>query len=306
MVRVAVAGGTGGLGRTIVEALEEDGTHDVVVLTRKTGHPPNAETNSSPSTTAVIPTDYTNPESIAQTLNEHNIHTVISTIVIKSEEQRDAQLNLIRGSALSSSVKRFTPSEFGTPRKPFNDTSSASSAPTPSPTDYKSQAVAELEATHLEYTLFSHGIFMDYQGMPRIQSHLTPWVFAIDLAHKVAGIPGSGDVACVYTYSRDVARFVAAAAGLPDGAWKKQSVMVGQRQTLNQVLRTAESILGAFDAFYESVSKEVFQRRFAGFGMAMEQGAFDFEMPSDGVLLNDLFPHIRPKTMREVIEEGWA
>ena len=35
MVRVAVAGGTGGLGRTVVEAIIASKKHDVFVLSRK-------------------------------------------------------------------------------------------------------------------------------------------------------------------------------------------------------------------------------------------------------------------------------
>ena len=35
MVIVAVAGGTGNVGRTIVDALEKSQKHDVIVLTRK-------------------------------------------------------------------------------------------------------------------------------------------------------------------------------------------------------------------------------------------------------------------------------
>jgi hypothetical protein len=35
MVKVAVAGGTGGLGRTIVDALEASSEHDYIILSRK-------------------------------------------------------------------------------------------------------------------------------------------------------------------------------------------------------------------------------------------------------------------------------
>jgi uncharacterized protein YbjT (DUF2867 family) len=35
MVVVAVIGGTGNVGKTIVDALRDDGKHEVVVLTRK-------------------------------------------------------------------------------------------------------------------------------------------------------------------------------------------------------------------------------------------------------------------------------
>lgn len=195
------------------------------------------------------------------------------------------------------------------------------------PTSYKDTAIAELEKSRLEYTLFSHGVFMDYYGMPKFQSYLTPWVFAIDIAHKVAGIPGSGNVSAVYTYSGDVAKFVVAAIGLPDGTWHKHSTMIGDRRTLNEVLGTVESVRGSFKVQYDSMqklqqgqitelpshvrlysqtAKESLQQRFAGFGIEMEAGAFDFSVPENGVLLNDLFPDIIVKSVEDIITEGWA
>lgn len=238
--------------------------------------------------------------------------------MIKTPEQRDAQLNLIRAAAKSSFVKRFTPSEFGPPRKDAGGDASG---------DLKSSAVAELQSSGLEYTLFSHGLFMDYYGLPRIKSYMSPWVFAIDIANKIAGIPGSGDGQAIYTYSGDVARFVVATLSLPPGTWKKHSVMMGERRSLNEVLRIAESIRGPFTVQYDSMedllngkitelpphvaayklsSKEAFQKRFAGFGMAMEAGAFDFDVPDNGMLLNLVFPDIVPKTVEDVIRDGWA
>ncbi|UKZ76905.1 hypothetical protein TrVFT333_004620 [Trichoderma virens FT-333] len=311
MVKVAVAGGTGGLGRTIVEALTNS-DHETVVLTREQ----NLQSTTIAGATLVA-IDYTNVEAIVRTLNDHQIHTVISTIVIKGLEQSEAQINLIRAADAAPSVKRFTPSEFGTP-----DLKRAAV-----PTGYKDAAIAELEKSHLEYTLFSHGVFMDYYGMPKIQSYLMPWVFAIDIAHKVAGIPGSGNVPAVYTYSGDVAKFVVAAIGLPDGTWHKHSTMVGDRRTLNEVLGTAESIRGSFKVQYDTMqklqqgqitelpshvrlysqtAKESLQQRFAGFGIGMEAEAFDFSVPANGVSLNDLFPDIPVKSVEDIITEGWA
>lgn len=91
--------------------------------------------------------------------------------------------------------------------------------------------------------------------MPKFQSYLTPWVFAIDIAHKVAGIPGSGNVSAIYTYSGDVAKFVVAAIGLPDGIWHKHSTMIGDRRTLNEVLGIAEPIRGSFKVQYDTMQK---------------------------------------------------
>jgi hypothetical protein len=261
--------------------------------------------------------DYSDVDALAQALDKHQVHTVVSVLLIKTPEQRDAQLNLIRAAARTSSVKRFTPSEFGPPRKDEGGDPSI---------DLKVTAVTELENSSLEYTLFSHGLFMDYYGLPRIKSYMSPWVFAVDMANRVAGIPGSGDGKAVYTYSGDVARFVVATLGLPPGSWRKHSIMIGDRQSLNQVLRIAESVRGKFNVQYDSMeyllggkiteltphiaayefsSKEAFQKRFAEFGMAMEAGAFDFHAPENGMLLNETFPNIVPKSVEDVVREGW-
>ncbi|PNP42375.1 hypothetical protein THARTR1_11190 [Trichoderma harzianum] len=110
MVKVAVAGGTGGLGRTIVEALANS-DHETIVLTRE-----HVIRDATIAGVALVAIDYTNVEAIVRTLNDHQIHTVISSIVIKGLEQSEAQVNLIRAAEAAPSVKRFTPSEFGTPR----------------------------------------------------------------------------------------------------------------------------------------------------------------------------------------------
>lgn len=57
--------------------------------------------------------DYDSPQSIAQTLAANDIHTIISTMAIISEEHSNAQLNLIDAAIQSKTVKRFAPSHFG-------------------------------------------------------------------------------------------------------------------------------------------------------------------------------------------------
>lgn len=265
----------------------------------------------------MVHVNYTDVDDIAKALDEHQVHTIISVILVKTPEQRDAQINLIRAAAKTPSVKRFTPSEFGTPREENGQDSGH---------DLKASAVQELELSGLEFTLFSHGVFMDYYGLPQIKSNMTPWVFAIDIANRVAGIPGTGDAKAVYTYSGDVAKFIVAALGMPTGSWRRHSVMVGDRRSLNEVLRVAESIRGNFEVTYDSgedllsgkitelpshvaayqqSSKEDFQKRFAGFGLAMEGGIFDIGVPKNGLLLNEVFPHILPKSVEDVVKEGW-
>jgi len=83
---------------------------------------------------------------------------------------------------------------------------------------------------------------MDYFGLPKVKSYLTPVVLVVDIQHKVAGIPGSGNTPVVFTTTRDVASFVVASLGLEK--WSERSIMVGDRKTLNEVLAIAEKATG--------------------------------------------------------------
>lgn len=100
---VAIVGGTGSLGRTMVEVLRTDPKHKVVVLARK----------ASDSVTGVIPTDYTNVETTAATLRENGVDTVVCAINVGDASSSEAQVNMIRAAASSGTVKRFIVSEWG-------------------------------------------------------------------------------------------------------------------------------------------------------------------------------------------------
>ncbi|OBS22681.1 hypothetical protein FPOA_09013 [Fusarium poae] len=101
MGRVAVAGGSSGLGRTMVEALEAVKTHDYVVFSRKAT---NEETRA---------VDYSSVDTLVSQLEAEKIDTVISCLPIDSDESGKAQLNLIEAANQSKYTKRFIPSEFG-------------------------------------------------------------------------------------------------------------------------------------------------------------------------------------------------
>ena len=66
MGKVAVAGGSSGLGRTMVDALRAAKTHDFIVLSR---------TATTPDTRAV---SYTDTEALVRLLESEQINTVIS------------------------------------------------------------------------------------------------------------------------------------------------------------------------------------------------------------------------------------
>ena len=73
MVKVAVAGGTGGIGLHIVEGIVETGEHEVIVLSRKADVPYLASLGVTVRTVS-----YDDPASLASALA--GVHTVISTL----------------------------------------------------------------------------------------------------------------------------------------------------------------------------------------------------------------------------------
>lgn len=52
-------------------------------------------------------------DELADTLREQQVHTVISTINIVSDETSGAQLSLIKAAIKSGVTRRFVPSEYG-------------------------------------------------------------------------------------------------------------------------------------------------------------------------------------------------
>jgi hypothetical protein len=102
--------------------------------------------------------------------------------------------------------------------------------------------ISALEKTSLEWTAVHNGLFLDYFAMPYIKTHLSPNVIAIDVAHEVAAIPGTGDVPVTFTHTYDVAKFVIASLDLP--TWSRESRIVGETLTWNQFTDLAEATLG--------------------------------------------------------------
>jgi len=106
MVVVAVAGGVGNVGRTIVEVLSESTEHEVAILARKM---PEEKTSAAP----VYVVDYSDSQGVAEILARQNVHTVISTISVTNEAASAAEVNLIKAAAKSSTTKRFVATGWG-------------------------------------------------------------------------------------------------------------------------------------------------------------------------------------------------
>ncbi|CAG8112401.1 unnamed protein product [Penicillium salamii] len=304
MVKVAIAGGTGDVGRTIVEIIKDNPRHEAVILTRK----PIGDVFGVPS----LVVDYTNFNSLRDTLEEHKIHTVICAIGYEGDALGVSQLNLIKAAEASVATVRFVPSAFACVYTP-------ELAETFPPLHSYFRAIEELRKSSLEWTIFMNGYFMDYFTPGKIKSYLKPFPTVIDIEHRVAAIPGNGNVPITFTYSFDVAKFVVSSLDLEE--WPEESRMAGDILTWNELVSLAGEVLECefevhhddveklqrsevtelpvHSILYEQMSKSAVQALSAAFSL-WAQDANIMHIPGE---LNTKFPDIHPLTVRDLLEK---
>ncbi|KAJ4102383.1 hypothetical protein NW760_010218 [Fusarium oxysporum] len=301
MPTVAVAGGSGHVGRTIVEVLGASKEHEVLVLGRSV-----PEKNKLGQAFVVV--DYDDVEATAALLKTRGVHTIISAIVIIDPSSSSSQVNLVKAAALSGTVRRFITSEWSVP----HCENSALYV-------FREAAVEALRETNLQWTRIVNGYFLDYYGLPYLKSYLTPFTFAVDIANKAAAIPGTGNDIVYFPYTFDVAKFVVALLGLSD--WDETTYCYGDKATWNEILQLAEESRGSkFTVSYDALEKlqkgEVTElpshRESYGFfpkpalrgflsllGRYVVEGRFD--IPADKAL-NAKFTEIQTLKVKEAIE----
>ncbi|KAL1632956.1 hypothetical protein SLS56_003242 [Neofusicoccum ribis] len=309
MVRVAIAG-YGAVGRTLIEFLKNDPNHIIFVISRKVpegAHDPKA---------LPITTDYQDVESIKSMLESNKIHTVISCLSVSDESAGSAQVNLVKAAAKSTSAMRFVHSNWSIPYP--EDT-----ADWMPELRFRFAAVEELKKTNLEWTQVYNGFFLDYYGMPYVETFQKPLSLGLDVANKIAGIPGTGNEPITFTYTFDVAKFV---QGLLEAEkWPRDSFIIGDKVTWNEFVQLAEEAregckfevhyddleklkkfqiteLPAQVAHYSLVPKEHFQYVFANLGRWMATGSYN--LPHDGSL-NEKFPHIKTLSVKAMLQQIW-
>ncbi|RDW86052.1 putative-like family protein [Aspergillus mulundensis] len=307
MVKVAVAGGTGDVGRTIVEVLKDNPRHEAVVFTRRA-------TGNLLGVPSVI-VDYSDVNSLRHILEEQQIHTVISALGYDGDALSTAQLNLIRAADASSSTQRFAPSAFACAYTPdMIDT-------LPALDDYF-RAVDELKSSSLQWTIFMNGYFMDYLAPGKIKSYLRPLPSVIDIENKIAAVPGNGDVPITFTYSFDAARFVV--ASLDAEEWPEESRMAGDVATWNSLVSLAEEISGSqFQVLRDDIEKlqrgevtelpihalayeHMSKRAFQAFSAASSLWTQDPKIMHIAGEVNARFPEIQTLTVRRLFEKCWS
>ncbi|KAI8656196.1 NAD(P)-bd-dom domain-containing protein [Fusarium keratoplasticum] len=309
MVNVAVLGGSGHVGKTIVDALKEHPSHTVIVLGRQA--PPTVD----PEAPTVL-VQYDDEESLKSALETHEIDTVISCLGVHNDELAEVEAAVIRASDRSKHTKRFIPSNWSLPN------ADSSKEPLNPWAVFQRKALDLLRTTGLQWTEIAPGYFLDYWGMPYIKTHLTATVPVIDIANAVAAIPGTGDEPVAFSYSFDVAKVVARLLEIPE--WQQTTYIIGDKLSWNELLGLAQEARGTeFKVHHDDLEKlkngqitelpchvpaysffpkEHLQGLYAILEMLMVLGEFD--LPSEEAINNQL-PDIKMLTAREMLNQTW-
>ncbi|EWG55511.1 hypothetical protein FVEG_13505 [Fusarium verticillioides 7600] len=243
---------------------------------------------------------------MAKALDDNNVHTVISALRVFDPASSEAESNLVKAIAKANTPKRFIASAWGIE---YAETTPVGQA--------RGRTLVELRKTNLEWTRFDNGFFLDYHGPPTLKSYMQRVAWAIDIANKKAGIPGTGNEPMTFTYTFDVAKFVVAALDLPQ--WEELMYCYGEKTTWNKFLKQAEDAIDSnFDVAYDPAEKlekgEVaelpFNRKAADFPQKVLEGLMSlwglyvlegkYDLPTDKAL-NNVFPYIHPLKVEDVL-----
>ncbi|KAH7084445.1 hypothetical protein FB567DRAFT_593917 [Paraphoma chrysanthemicola] len=301
---VAVAGGSGKLGRAIVDELVAHGGYTVYVLGREASAEKSKEIGAQ-----ILAIDYNDVDGIVKTLESNNIDTLVSTIGSGSMSA-DPELALIAASDKSKVTKRYIPSLWGIKYTP----EIAKIFPI---ANIKLTLLSALSKTSLQYTSVINGFFLDYFGIPHTKTYLGAFPLVLDIPSAHASIPGTGNTPIAFTYTFDIGRYVAQTL-LPNPVWAEDSIIVGDKLSWTEFLAIAEDVTGkkfsvSYDsvealekgqvtelpgqkALYQFLPKEMLLGMVAVFGLMMERGVFDLEGGEVG---------FKTKTAREIVEEAW-
>ncbi|KAK6337378.1 hypothetical protein TWF730_002780 [Orbilia blumenaviensis] len=296
--KVAICGSQG-LGRYIARAILDTGEWDLVILSRN----PQPELTANGITVRAV--DYSSVEAIAHVLRRQQVDTVISVI-----PDAEVQLNII-DACLVARVQRFVPAEFET---------SPDLRPLYDPSDKTTVWVRLNEVrTHLESTVFSCGLFMEYfapGGWRACGSYgWNDGTFLLDIERKrakfpvqLADRPDLNAVVCL-TSAADVARFVAASLFLR--SWPTEMKMFGDRLRLDQLLDVAQYVR-ARDFKLKVIPEDEIEfqiQRTADWKAQRELQTMRSILASEYDIghrdLNAMFPDIRPTSFKNFLRQYW-
>ncbi|KAL4936813.1 hypothetical protein BDV06DRAFT_216375 [Aspergillus oleicola] len=179
---IALAGGTGDLGRYLQEELTTDGRYAVALLTRKARRP------STKPFTKVYETDYT--ESSLLSILDSTRATALVSVIRADDIYLPLHICLLNACLKSTTCNRFIPSEwagniedFPTLPRPYGETRGP-----------LREILYKIPREKLTWTLFNFGWFMDY-FLPEEKSYMKylPGEFPIDPVTGTYCVRGTGE-----------------------------------------------------------------------------------------------------------------
>ncbi|TLD20485.1 hypothetical protein PspLS_08683 [Pyricularia sp. CBS 133598] len=239
MVKIAIAGGSSGVGQEIVASLAATKKHEILLLTRK--YPDGTEPAQDGVTW--FHADYKDTSQLASLLQ--GVHTVLSFVISSTSmtggtPKSDEQKNLI-DAAIQAGVKRFAPSEWlgwNLDPVPWYQYKKAMR-------EYLKEVNKDKKV--LEYCLFQPGIFTNYLAHPtQTSKHVQTMELNFDFTNRRAIVAEDSDSARItLTTIHDLAAVVTLAVE-HQGEWPVVGGICGEEMTLGELLALGERIHGKF------------------------------------------------------------
>ncbi|GKU07972.1 hypothetical protein FLAG1_10524 [Fusarium langsethiae] len=223
MVKIAIAGGAGNVGREVLDALLARNRHEIILLSRKDA----PEKDIAPGV-KWFKTDYQHVDELAKLLE--GVHTILSFMsVAPGDTAAGAQQKLI-DAAVRAGVKRFAPSEW------------ASSKLDHFPW-YEFKRVAREYLAEINKDK-KCGLFTNYMTYPyKSSKHITMFELPINFNDCRALLVDDGEAVLSLITAQDVAK-VTALAVESEEEWPIVSGMKGSDITLNDLVALGEKVRG--------------------------------------------------------------
>ncbi|KAI7759078.1 hypothetical protein LZL87_012817 [Fusarium oxysporum] len=323
---VAVPGGRGNLGRTIVEAILDDGKFTPIILAREVGWPQSLDCGgeadmplqedaalSEKIGARIVAIDYSNVQALTKLLEDEKVEVVISTLNLVTGA--DPELSLIKAAEASRVTKRYIPAIWGIKfGQEIIDIFP--------PAKFKTDVIDAVTASNLEYSIWIPGYFLDWFTYPGVKTYMQPFPIVVDFAHNTAAIPIRGDIPVALTHTVDMAKLVAKALTL--SKWEPETYCIAEKITWDQMIAIGEKVkktkfkvtydtldtlkthtvteLPGHPEAYKFIPKPLLQSILATFGIMFGTGAFDLKYDHS---IQDVFPEVKVRKIEELLTEAW-
>ncbi|KAF5980755.1 hypothetical protein FCOIX_4659 [Fusarium coicis] len=230
--KVAVVGGSGSIGREVVDEILARGSCEVVILSRR------AQAADLPKGVAWRQVDYNDKSALVDAVK--GIDTVLSFLAMFNQNEAFELHKKLIDAAIEAGVRRFAPSEWA----------SASNSGI-AHYQYKDEVRKYLEEVNsdqqkIEYCLFQPGVFTDYFGYPHATTkHFNISCMFADFQNRRAIITDGNDAPITLTTVQDMSRPVAHALEY-NGVWPTRGGIQGTAFTVSELMALGDKLRGPF------------------------------------------------------------